>query len=734
MFESRHFQIKKAFLTIAMIAFVATLSAYGQTFNELYNDAAGTINNASTGKITIKADTGRFMNGAPIANINNTGVFEFTGSHGRFTDLTGDTLGSTALGHNQAWAVPGTVSWNKSSGNQYTQYSIWYKILATDSAGTKIIGDSTYVDSLYAPTGGNRDYGNFTFFYTSANAQKVYGESGSSGTTNRYNNLVIQGAGVKAADSLTNVFHNLYLLSSATGGLAVNNTFNVNNSVFTDTASPLNVDSAASQFNTGDSISTIDGTVTLTNGGTFSTADVGLVYINNTATVTNGTFDVNAGDVYVNGTLALGSNATSGLNVAAHRNLTIHGTFTNGFAAATNMTFADSSTVLYNGNTAQTIVPTVAANPYGNLSLDSAAKTASADINLSNDFAMLGHNNLDMGTSNVLVMLDSSASATYQDTSEVIGHMRRVINGFAGELTFNNTATTIIANQNPTHLTSVTLDVRPDSGSASIPVYSTVTDVNRTISASYAQTTNDWGATMKFGYKASEGPSGNQWQLKFKEKIASAPNFEKVATNDSVQHNLNSPWSYASLSNIRATGGKQGQQTALAEIADNSLLFLRGGPTTLISIRSGRWSNPATWDEGIEPTPQDSTVIATGTQVHAGFTRVTDNYATAEAYPDSLARGTFIQTDAALIFGVSPSATGNWAFTTSFGGYGIITNTAAYSGTPGLTSADLTNLASVNESSYAVRGLINYQGSSLNLFRLNNVGAINNGGSISVGQ
>lgn len=82
------------------------------------------------------------------------------------------------------------------------------------------------------------------------------------------------------------------------------------------------------------------------------------------------------------------------------------------------------------------------------------------------------------------------------------------------------------------------------------------------------------------------------------------------------------------LRGIVQDGDGTAQTGQLAEIAQGGVLFLRGGPAIYITVNSGRWSNPDTWDEGEQPGPDDMAVVRH--TVHAGYVRQNDNFATDE--------------------------------------------------------------------------------------------------------
>jgi hypothetical protein len=165
--------------------------------------------------------------------------------------------------------------------------------------------------------------------------------------------------------------------------------------------------------------------------------------------------------------------------------------------------------------------------------------------------------------------------------------------------------------------------------------YDNTRDVQRKVTVSWSGS-NDWTATFRVGYKESEIPSGvDQSSLRFYESPTSGTP-EKVSTGYAYTR---SAASGANLGYIELAG-IQGTATAVPNgrgyITSGNDLLLRGGPSVFYAIRSGRWSNPNTWDEGVEPSPSDEVVID-GFTVHAGYVRTIDNYAVNEAYPTQLA-------------------------------------------------------------------------------------------------
>jgi hypothetical protein len=249
--------------------------------------------------------------------------------------------------------------------------------------------------------------------------------------------------------------------------------------------------------------------------------------------------------------------------------------------------------------------------------------------------------NLDMATpGGTLHMTDDLATADYGDASEtigsefeVVGKMKRDVGSSTAFLTFNNDSTRLAIN-NPVNVGDFTLDVTPNYDPTNAWDYATneENDIKRRINYDYTATGVDWAVEMQYGFKETEAPTG-KWtnaaflsSLRMREILAGASS-EKVST--SVQpdrnnaSNTSDKFRAITLATIRGTGGAVAPQSALAEVADNAGLFLRGGPALFISVRPGRWSNPATWDEGEQPGATDRAAIRHN--VHIGFTSNIDN-------------------------------------------------------------------------------------------------------------
>jgi hypothetical protein len=233
--------------------------------------------------------------------------------------------------------------------------------------------------------------------------------------------------------------------------------------------------------------------------------------------------------------------------------------------------------------------------------------------------------------------------------------------------------------------TTMTLAVFPQTSPNN---YDNTKDVQRKVTVSWSGS-NNWTATFRVGYKESDIPYGtwassvSQSNLRFYESpTAGTP--EKVSTgypynrSAAVGPNLG----YIELVGIQGTG--TAVPNGFGYITSGNDLLLRGGPSVFYAIRSGRWSNPNTWDEGAEPSPSDEVVID-GYTVHAGYVRTIDNYAVDEAYPTQLAAKITIGSslNSALLFG---STTGAKTFSLNMAAAGELINNRV--GTATITSGD----------------------------------------------
>lgn len=346
-------------------------------------------------------------------------------------------------------------------------------------------------------------------------------------------------------------------------------------------------------------------------------------------------------DVGANGSFALGDGATADLYI----------TSANGFTNAgdgTNMDFDVASTTHYSG-AGTTILATVRTsdeNAYGNLVINNGgapiAVDGAYDINVAGNFSLDGAN-LDMATnSGELYMMDGTATVTFDELEEVRGKMTREIDGNDALMTFNNSGTTLDLTANEGSLTSLSFTNTP--GDIAYDDYTAATDVQRSIGVEYTESASDWVATIKYGYLYDEVPAAlkgagdeQEGSLRYRETLGGGAS-EKVSTGVANSRTVVNAVDGTSFGTVELAGVTPDGSGAydLSQVTGGNSLFLRGGPATFISIVSGRWSNPDTWDEGEEPGSSD--IVEIRHTVHAGFERSIDaNFPDDEATPDKLA-------------------------------------------------------------------------------------------------
>lgn len=711
---------------------------------------AQTLQNQSTGRvvnngtITFTCPTGQFQNDADLSTgavDNDNGVIQFTETGSatgvlQFTNIAGAAAGQ-ALGISEANRIGGTVRYN-GAGAQTIQGGLYFTNLDFDGSGNKTLDGDTYVFAGYTVTNGTPVYNNAggsgggtTFYYDgdATSDQTIYPDA--------YYSLGFLDAGVKtlADATVASTTQDVTIdgTTRASGNVVIDGELTVGNSLTQEAgAGDLVIDNdgaggTGTVLLAGANPSTLTATTNINNAGVLRTTGAGLLTVSATTGILNvngGVFNLQAGDADIDGTLA--ATATGGvIDVDNSRTLTVSGSFTNA-GDGTNLDFADetgvgnddASTVLYDGAAAQTVLATVASNPYGNLTVVNTAGAApGGDVYVANDWT-LGQADFDMAA-NTLYMTDNVADATYNTEHEVIGSMNRTIGAGAGTLVYNNAFTSVEVTTNPGNIADMTLNVQP-GGFSTDGTYGTHydgdKDVNRLITYDYADGATGWEATLEFGYKKSEEPAYaneaagyDHTSLRMRE-LTAADVSEKVATGEATVDDY-SGTDFASRSLALVDPGTS--TTDLSQIADPAPLFLRGGPTTFISIVSGRWSNPATWDEGIEPGANDDVIIADGTQVHTGGTAPNrDNYSTDEASEAAMASSVLIQGDsggggAALIFGTD--AAGGEAYTMN---PGTTITVEDGSNTMPTTATDFSSFLATNPGGFDGRGLIIFNSSS----------------------
>ncbi len=749
---SNSFFQKRSMWGLGLAACAILFSAADGMAQNYVHGTTATLNNNATGTIRMRNASSQFRNfAAATTNIINTGTFEVLGnaSGSVFTDGSGNAGGATALGTSGLMRIPGLVLYSNIGAAQTVQ-GRWYNNLQLSAASQKDYNAATvYVSGTYVVAGGNREYGSSTFIYDGSGAQTITGESGTSGNTNRYFNLFLQNGGAKtvAAATEVRVSEEFREEASNTATVTISGTLRSENITTQQAgAGVMSVDGASASLNLGSGTAGFAATnnVNLENGGTLNTS-TGAATFAGASNVNNGLFNVTSTGLVTigaTGTLTLANAANAMITVTSGSQMDVTGAFANNYAAATNMNFNDASLVRYNGSAAQSIVSTVTTHPYGNLIVTSGTKTVGGDVYVSNNFAAYD-NNLPMAA-NTLFMLDPTAGVTYGSGIEVVGRMNRTMTS-GSPLTFNNenTIVTITGGSAPA---TMMFNVQP----ATAPnQFVATTDVNRKITVDYP--TGGWLATIRAGYKSSDVPGAwtgagtTENDVRFYE--ADGSQAEKMGTGSPYSRVTTGTVHYVELAGFRATSGTV-DGLADAYFASTNDLLLRSGPTTFYTINHGRWSNPNTWDEGVEPGANDNAVVYH--TVHVGYRRtgidgLTANGQILEGYASgtksALIRNVTIGdvADASLLFGSSSTGTTdeqtqniNWLIT---GTSGLINNRGGAT-----INADAATLSGTFSSATLYNGLINFPttGAGTGSLRveqnLSNNGALSNGGLIEVGQ
>jgi hypothetical protein len=643
----------------------------------LVNTSTGEINNAtSTARIRFTLDTGQFRNAqSNIAKITNNGLFIFEGTGNLFTDSTGNPYGSTALGVACNFRVPGNMRYTASSGTQNVQ-ARYYTNLEMDGPSAKAIPDSVYVSGTYNAAGGNRTYSG-TFYYDGTGPQTIFPETAPTGSVNRYNNLEIRtGSGTCAAGTSTKT-------------IADNQTIPLMGNFSSAAGTTLLLEGQLFAANV-----TANGPITINDPTPAATLaelrTTGTATYADSVTVTAGLFNVAGGTATVQSgaTLSLANSSDARLQLGANTTLDIAGELQNNLPARTNWTFDATSTIRFTRTAAgQTIPYTVVSNPYGKVYTSGGTKSTEAggDVVMAGDTLTVQSDNITVASTRVWYMTNASATVTYSGAgvnSEIVGKMQRAISG-TGSYTFNNAQTRVEFTAG-TLPTTMTLAVFPQTNPNN---YDSTRDVRRRVTVSWSGDSS-WTATFRVGYKTSDIPSTwassvSQSNLRFYESPATGTP-EKVSTGNMYNRSAASgaDLGYIELAGIRGTG--RAAPNGRDSIASGNDLLLRGGPSVIYAIRSGRWSNRNTWDEGVEPSPSDEVVID-GYTVHAGYVRATDNYAGNEANPTQLATRITIGSslNSALLFG-STSGAKTFSLNVGAGVPGEIINNRA--GTATITS------------------------------------------------
>lgn len=629
---------------IAIILIAGALKA--QTFT--MTGSSSTFTN--TGKITFTQDNGQFQTDTDSdGNIANSGTISFEGNRGDgiyFSNtLGGDIAGSAGFTNDKR--ITGWVYFSSGAGNQIVQSRYFTNLGLENAAAKDYVSNGslapTYVSGTYNVVSGSgtRDYStnSTTFVYDGDSEQIVFAEN-VAGTSGRYFNLAFQGDGLKriTADELVQIQNEVRTEASATGGVTLNgNMWSENDFIIETNAGEFLVDGAAdnASLTFGGGTSTIDGVLIVESsnvGGSAVayTSSGGEVDVNGTLGLNSGTFFVANGPLNLNTSSSVTFQSNGFLDVASSQTFYVATNIDNqvvadGTSARNNTVFADDSWAIFED---VNIEETDENYPYGNL--ESRGTSASISIEdgatdkvfLSNNLAVVGNSLNLLPNSSTLTMLDVDATPSYDaPANEVVGMMARRTNGSSNTLTFNNSQMLFAVSGGSGSVSEIALDSRPGNINSD---FEQEKDIRRTVDLNYVATGNFVGQ-MRYSYLPSESTDlagTNEEDLRFREDLG-GENTEKVSTGNALTRDFaDANLRYVEIDGIRRSGDGTGQ-TILAEVGNPGTLFLRGGPTTFISINSGRWSNPNTWDEGEQPGYRDEAVVRH--TVHIGYQRTIDN-------------------------------------------------------------------------------------------------------------
>ncbi len=646
--------VKRLSIYLLLAVFLSP-TVFSQTFT--MSGASATFHNE--GVIRFVDNDGKFRTtSSNVSNVSNSGTIQFDGTDNQFTDES-DAVGTTgALGSSSALRVPGTVRYSATVGTQNLQ-NRYLTNLQTSAASTKAFPNNIFVSSSYSVAGGDRDYdaNAGTFTYDGTGDQTIVGESGA-GATNGYNNLFFADTGDKTLENGQTVRVNstLNILASTSSASII-----VKGSILVDDYFSQELD-AATLYVDG-----VDGNASLSFGSTQADiySDIDLRNGNGTANVylgtggaviqdgtspsvlvNSGTFHVVDGNLEIasstSNSFQLANSADAQIIVGASRSFTITGGgFANDVAVGSrsNMNFDDASFVVY--DTDGNVMLTDRSHPYGSLYLKgtghgteaaSGSFYVSEDFNLSGeDWDITGGATAGAESSHTFIMTDKTANASYDGGAELTGLMIREFVGGADPTTtytLNNEATTVDFEAGNANVASLGLDVRPGGGTAGyVSDFDANRDVDRSAGFYFDAASGTFEANVLVGYKSASEAGAHSaivtQTLRYREDDGTSNT--KVSTGYTYARNsTSSPFETVYYRGIRKDGDVGSNNYTLAGVAAGNVLFLRGGPTYFISVTSGRWANPSTWDENEQPGPDDIAVVKHN--VHVGYVKSTDNY------------------------------------------------------------------------------------------------------------
>lgn len=509
----------------------------------------------------------------------------------------------------------------------------------------------------YFAAGGDRSYTG-TFHYGSDDAQNVFAEGETAGIVNNYDKLDLYGATnktiqfVAGANNGRVVVRNDIQLAASTELRVYDdlsyNTTGATASLFSGAVVVADATTTeAIQMRSGGANATFSSTVAINPNGDFAVAGTGNVTLNGATTV-NGNDNVGgttygriqvadgaAGDLVVTSSLTIDDGtATDGQLYlgTGGTTLQITGTLENQVTCAerSNVTFADASTVIYDNPATQVVMGTLQSHNYANLTIGGAGnKTADCDIYMRNDLAMAGTANLfltpDVATVGFTLYRDVTGHAAGQDvtyavtnnTQHIQGNMKLIGTMVSGrDYTLNNAHTKVRFGADvPT----------TEFGFRVIPGVALNTlnrsDIDAQIELPRMVRVLWTGGTplvtaLEMGYTDAElaaAPTtlARESKIKFFEGYNNAEPKVKIngLTGTTYARDEAANWVRQNYGGVGVTLVASGVNAGgiNSDIASNSDIILGAGAVQ--TIANGRWSDPATWDEGVMPAFDDDAIV-----------------------------------------------------------------------------------------------------------------------------
>lgn len=655
----------KHYISIAILAIVAvfqmnTLQLMSQTFSL----SSGTFVNS--GRISIKHDLGTFRTNASASFANASGTISFDGTSNSFTDIAGSPTTTDALGSSAAKRIDGwmyyALSTTLTTASTQAVQPRWYTNLGISSTQTKQdFVSGVYVSGTYTPstTGvANRTYSG-TFFYD-ATSDKQWLTGGESYAAINLQNGAGSGVYPKVVASGVSVAAATFTVEpSQKSNIEIDGTLTINAS------GSASISAGAGKFIIGANAS----------GSFVATAGSSSTFANDWTYIKDGYFKTNGStpstNIYMASSNSFELGNSGSYSLEAGNNTYVYGTFTNSKPALDNLYAAVGSKFDFESSTGTNMYlqSTSASNPYGNVVLGgfNSTFTPTGNVYTAGTMDMAGGNAgtgltglvVDMAAnSGTFVILDPSKAVTYQGLDEVRGNFRLTQTKSAfvevtSTYTLNNAASQVVFATGGAPTSSFTMMSKGGTFAAAAQAGF---DVKRQVSLSYdgsptwtiaaGYRQNETGLPLAQGGNAGWDVSYNEAMLRFYEGD-NVPKIEKMATGKKYTraNSTATTWGSVKLSGFANTSTDVDSVGDAFFKSGNDLVF-RSGPSVFTTIAPGRWSNPATWDEGAEPSTIDQVLIKH--TVWAGFKRPIDAmFATAEATPDSLASNITIDNNVA---------------------------------------------------------------------------------------